>query len=322
MNFLKLTKVKMRRVIAISVIWLFVSLPLSELVYYEVFGKGFYTRIFCLLALLSPIWLYFGWLWLMDQKKLSRKMLVGFSALYLLCSYSLAEERLGEIAFIPVLCLGVIFALRVAIDGFTVPAFFKKFSRKQYLLAGLTLFCVWVIGLGVHDYYEGVQREKRARAYAEYLENRKFVPLKEEIQQARPLSYSPEILESAVDMNGIFSGYAKQTTDAQRDNFIQSAKGKIFYDKGYVTEVKKNYSYSFADRSYSVRVLVERKQVPGRYAPHTYTKTVSFSLTGDQALELNKNDEIRFAGVVTQISKSSYSETVNLDKVVINPKEE
>lgn len=89
---------------ALSAIWVLISIPVSEHLYREALDGGIFMRIFSLLTVASPVWLHYGLQWLTNGATIQRSYLVGIIVLGGGLAFILAESRYwDEIAYIPII---------------------------------------------------------------------------------------------------------------------------------------------------------------------------------------------------------------------------
>jgi len=93
---------------ALSAIWVLISIPISEHLYQQVLDGGLFMRIFALLTVASPVWLHYGLQWLTNGAEIPRKYLLGIIALGGGLAFMFSESRYwDELAYIPL--IGTIF---------------------------------------------------------------------------------------------------------------------------------------------------------------------------------------------------------------------
>lgn len=89
--------------LAISAIWVLVSIPISEHLYQEVIGEGLLMRIFALLTVASPVWLHYGLRWLMNDASIRGKYLIAVVVLGCVIAYIFSEDYYwNNLTYIPV----------------------------------------------------------------------------------------------------------------------------------------------------------------------------------------------------------------------------
>ncbi|SIQ93300.1 hypothetical protein SAMN05421641_11820 [Paracoccus thiocyanatus] len=89
---------------ALSAIWVLISIPISEHLYQQVLDGGLFMRIFALLTVASPVWLHYGLQWLTNGTTIQRKYLVGIIVLGGGLAFMFAESLYwDELAYIPLI---------------------------------------------------------------------------------------------------------------------------------------------------------------------------------------------------------------------------
>lgn len=90
--------------VALSAIWVLISIPISEHFYKEVLDGGFFMRSFALITVASPVWLYYGLNWLTNGIRIQKKHLAAIIALGAGLGFLFSESRgWHEIAYIPLI---------------------------------------------------------------------------------------------------------------------------------------------------------------------------------------------------------------------------
>lgn len=94
---------KRRLIISISAIWVLASIPMSEAIFNAFDYYGGLMRLFFLIILASPVWFYFGVIWVVPGIKISRfyeavLLLLGGAAFI----YCINDRSLAGISYIPI----------------------------------------------------------------------------------------------------------------------------------------------------------------------------------------------------------------------------
>ncbi len=107
-------------VLAISALWVLASIPISEDLYREIWGDGLFMRIFSLVVVATPVWLFFGWKWLANGAPTHRvHMIVVGIAGVALAILAANTRRWEDVAYIPIIAVAV-FPLLVAAEQWKV----------------------------------------------------------------------------------------------------------------------------------------------------------------------------------------------------------
>ena len=89
-------------VVAVSAMWVLISIPLSLHLYDEVSGDGLLMRGFALAVIAAPVWAYYGWLWLSDSTPVRPPYLGSILVLGLVLSFSVgSDDYIEDLAYIP-----------------------------------------------------------------------------------------------------------------------------------------------------------------------------------------------------------------------------
>jgi hypothetical protein len=89
---------------ALSAIWVLISIPISEHLYQQVLDGGLFMRIFALLTVASPVWIHYGLQWLTNGATIQKKYLAGIIVLGGFLAFIFAESRYwDELAYIPLI---------------------------------------------------------------------------------------------------------------------------------------------------------------------------------------------------------------------------
>ena len=112
--------------IALAVIWLIISIPLSWPVYEEVFDEDLLNRLFSWIAVATPSWLSVGWKWLVNGKVFPKwfwgpTVLLNIGIILIF----LDDRYLDDHAYIPIGCLLAFVIIIVAYDGMALKTGFK-----------------------------------------------------------------------------------------------------------------------------------------------------------------------------------------------------
>ena len=104
--------------IAISALWVLVSLPISQHFYNEVLEDGLFIRVFALAVVCAPVWGYFGLQWLSDGVPIRRLYLGSVVVAGLGLSWFAASDRYwDDIAYIPFIATLTFVVLAIAGEG-------------------------------------------------------------------------------------------------------------------------------------------------------------------------------------------------------------
>ena len=104
-NFFQTCDIEKLR-ITVAALWIFISIPLSQDLYDEMFSGGFLMHIFALLTVAAPVWLVLGWRWLTNDLPIPLKI-YGFIAAISAASFLILvnDSHTDDIAYIPLLQL-------------------------------------------------------------------------------------------------------------------------------------------------------------------------------------------------------------------------
>lgn len=118
-----------RGALAIAVVWCGFSIPLSEIIFDEVVGGDFLTRVFVWWIVSASAWVPFGWKWVIGGELFSKKFVFILLVLHACAVLAFFSDRyLDDHAYIPILASLVFCAEVFAFDRF---AWFRQTGLRS-----------------------------------------------------------------------------------------------------------------------------------------------------------------------------------------------
>ena len=103
---------KEKSLLALSALWVLASIPISENLYDEMQQSGLFMRVFALVIVVAPVWLFYGWKWLTNGAQFKKLHVSGISCAAIILGVFLASEYYwDDIAYIPIVAALVFGAL-------------------------------------------------------------------------------------------------------------------------------------------------------------------------------------------------------------------
>lgn len=115
-------------VLALSALWILVSMPVSEVLYDLLDGSGPFMRIFALAIAATPVWLFFGMKWLSSGAPVSRThVVIALGAGLLLAVWAADSWEWNDVAYFPIVA-SLVFTLLAAAEQWRTPTAKKMAS--------------------------------------------------------------------------------------------------------------------------------------------------------------------------------------------------
>ncbi|MDD9900796.1 MAG: hypothetical protein OXT65_07445 [Alphaproteobacteria bacterium] len=307
--------------LVVTVIWFFLSLPMAEHFYDEVFDGGIFVRLFSLAFVTLPVWSVWGWKWMTHGVKVGRWV---WGAYFLFCalllSLFLAERQLNELVYLPFLFFAV-FALQVmSFDGLPAPVVWVwgkagvlKRAPKKYYLSAVAIVGLVALAGNAYEEHQSVKRaEKWAKEYRVAQKNttaNRFVPLLED--ELSTTVYSEDEIKKSQSYIELLLPFTKQRTSLQTEELKKGVEGKLVRDTGVVSSVRSAYLPNFAVVTLKVPVPMIAIQEYSSQQRLSQRNTVVFEVRKKDAVRLNEGASVEFTGRVSAL-KIDYSGNIEM----------
>lgn len=248
---------RIRVLVAISFLWAIVAIPTSTYLNREFLDAGMLMPIFAYFCVLSPIWIFFGGVWV-SGRRLQTSMTASICLIYLVFFAYLDRQ----VSFIPLFCMVVFLALSFIGSGISAKNELGKLSNtseKHSRLIGAAVFALILLGsFFLYNRIGDINRERAEIAAnpvstAEPKLNEFDEILEKEAASQKPYLYKKSELEGAVTLLVFSNRYAK-LTKLQQKLLLDGADEILIKDSGFVAGVDQTDEENIA----SVRVQLEK----------------------------------------------------------------